>query len=200
MEFLELFILSVAVGLYDCCDEELLKRNAVFCKIIYKKLLDGFRENGKIFVNLKNIDSVRLHHLRDVGLNSRHKEGTEEAYELLLTKEVFCSYQFEKQFSCIVSAEGHFSRCTDRNRESICRLNVLYLGIRSPFDRHLLGLVDEINLAMEGAYITGCAIQRLADQRNVLCFKCITTCTEQVKCLSIHEEDRFLTLVNDKLS
>ena len=96
VEFLELLVLSVAVGLYNCCDEELFKRNAVFCKIIYKEFLDGFRENGKIFVNLENIDSVRLHHLRDVGLNSRHKEGAEEAYELLLTEEVFCSYQFKE--------------------------------------------------------------------------------------------------------
>ena len=63
----------------------------------------------------------------------------------------------------------------------------------------LLGLVDEVYLTMERALITGSAVQRLSNQRDILCFKRIATCTKQVKCLSVHKEDRFLTFMNDEL-
>ena len=104
-----------------------------------------------------------------------------------------------KELSRVGNGEIHFTAGTNFKWNTVIRIKVAYLGICPPFDCHLYGLVDEINLAMERRFVAGGAIKQLSKYGNVLCFKCITTCAEQVECLSVHEEDRLLALMNDKL-
>ena len=46
-------------------------------------------------------------------------------------------------------------------------------AVRSPADYHLLGLIDEIDLTMERGLSVRGDIDRVTQQRNVLCLQCV---------------------------
>src|SRR5699024_3577013 len=93
----------------------------------------------------------------------------------------------------------HLAGSIDRKRKSICGLYILYPTVRTPFNCHLLGLVDEINLTMKRRFPVGGNIGKFPEKRNILRFQRITSCTEQVKSLTVHKENGFLTFVNNQL-
>ena len=59
-------------------------------------------------------------------------------------------------------------------------------------DCHLFRFVYKINFAVERSLIACCAIKESSNLRNILCLKRITTCTEKIQSLSIHEENCLL--------
>lgn len=52
---------------------------------------------------------------------------------------------------------------------------------------------------MERGFVAGRSVENLSDFRDILGFQCITTGSEQIQRLTVHEENRFLRLVNDEL-
>ena len=63
-----------------------------------------------------------------------------------------------------------------------------------------IGFVYKINFAVERRFAAGRNVYKLPEKRDVLSFKCVPSGTEQVKSLSIHKENGFLTFVHDQLS
>ena len=199
MQLLEFFILPVAVGLDDLRNKEAFERNAVIGKIGRKPAVQRFGKRGQMLVDFENTDCIILHVLRDIGFDTRHKECTEEGYQLLLTEAIFRPDQLQKQLSAVFRTERHFAGGTDGYREPVARLYISHLAVRSPFHRHLLGFVDKVNLAVERCFIARCTVKHLPDLRDILCFESITAGAEQIQCLTVHEEYRFLRFVNDQL-
>ena len=128
-------------------------------------------------------------------------QGLCEVYAVFAPCHAVCgSDKFDKQFSAVADLNIHLSACAEFERQSRCGVDVADFGIRSPFDRHLNGFVDEINFTMERRFAACCTVQKFANLGNVFGFKCIPTRTEKVESLTVHKENRFLTFMNDELS
>ena len=104
-----------------------------------------------------------------------------------------------KQLAAVLHAQAHFARCAYGDGEAVGGVDILYFGIGSPFDSHLLGFVYKINLTVEGSLIADGAVEQLSDFWYVLCFQRIPARPEQVKRLPVHEKYGFLRFVHDKL-
>ena len=63
----------------------------------------------------------------------------------------------------------------------------------------MLGLIDEVDLAVEGGGVAGGPIQQLADFGDVLRFQCVAPGAEQVQSLAVHKENCFLRFVDHQL-
>ena len=192
MQLLEFLVLLIAVRFDNGGDKEPLQRHAVVSEVRNQQLMDALGKCGEMLINFKNIDGAGLHHLGDVGLDPGHEKCPEKAHQLLLTQEILRAHQLHQQLAAVLHPQAHFAAGTDGKREAVGGLNVLHLAVRAPFHRHLLGLIDEVDLAVEGGGVAGGPIQQLADFGDVLRFQRVAPGAEQVQGLAVHKENCFL--------
>lgn len=74
-----------------------------------------------------------------------------------------------------------------------------HLGIGTPFDAHLRGFIDKVDLGVECALRVGRQLVELFDERELLCFQRVTPRAEQIKRLTILKKDGLLTFMDDQL-
>ena len=199
MQFLELLILSVTVRLDNGGDKEALQRHTVFGEIRDEKFVYILGKYRQVFVNLKNIDGVCLNDLCNIGLDSHHQKSAEKRDQFLLTQIIFSADEFYKQFAAVFRTKRHFAGCADCKRESVLRINILHFTVGTPLDRHLLGLVDEIDFTVERGLIAGSTVQYFTDLGDILRFQRVAPGSEQIQRLTVHEENSLLRFMHDQL-
>ena len=92
-------------------------------------------------------------------------------------------------------AQAQFPTSANGNWKAINWLYVLNFTIRAPLQRHLLCLIDKINLAVKRCLISCDPIQYPAEQGNVLALQGIPSRSEQIQRLTIPKENCFLGLM-----
>ena len=192
MQFLELLVLWIAVRLDHRSDIESLELHTIIKKIRNQPLLNICRECFEALVDFKNVDGISPHRLRNIGFHFSHQDTAEIGRQLLAVEYALSADQFDKQFAGIIYAEGHFATCANGKWKFICRLYILHLAVRSPANCHLLGLVDEIDLAMKCAHTACWNVDQMTQNGDILCFQRVPSWSKQVKCLSVQKENCFL--------
>ena len=71
-------------------------------------------------------------------------------------------------------------------------------AVCAPFDAHLCGEVNEVNFAVENFHVCRKLIYTFKNGK-ILCGESVSACAEEVKSLTVAEEDCLLRLVNYKL-
>ena len=107
--------------------------------------------------------------------------------------------EFNENLSGIVHAKRHFAACADREREMVGGVYILHFAVCSPTDRHLLSLVDKINLAMERAHAARREVDKAAQDWDVLRFQRVPPRPEQIERLPVQKENCLLRFMHNQL-
>lgn len=162
----------------------------------------------EVLIYLKQVDVARLDGLGKVRLYRRGNERPEtvlerldEAVLTLLTpgNARGCSHELDKQLAAVLHLQVHLATCADLKRHAGKRVKEAHTRVGAPAKRHLHRLVDEIDLAMEGAHATRGQVDQLVEHGDVLRLKGVPARTERVERLPIAEKDSLLRLMHDEL-
>ena len=126
-------------------------------------------------------------------------QGLGEAGTFLPRDALHSADEPKQQLAAVGYHQVHFSGSADSQRRAGERIDKAHLLGRSPLDRHLDGFVDEVNLAVEGAFGVGGQLVELFERGKLLGLKRIAAGSEQVERLTVLEEHRLLTLMDNEL-
>ena len=200
IQFLEGLVLPLTLGSHHIGDKKPLQRHAVVGEVLPQQPVQRVGELRQMLIDLENADSAGAHGLGDVALDPRGQKHPEETGELRLSQLPLSAHQFDEQLAAVGRPQAHFAAGTDGQGKAVSGLHVLHLTVGIPLDPHLLRLVDEIDLAVEGIPPAGSALQRATDLRQVFRLQRVAPRAEQIQRLAVQEKHSLLRLVDDKLS
>lgn len=121
------------------------------------------------------------------------------AEQIRLPKAARCADDFEQQLARVSYANAELARCTDLNMYAGFGIKQPDFAVRAPFDAHLGGEVDEVDLGMERTLGISRELVDLLQQRQLLCLQRIAARAKEVERLPVAEENGLLTLMDDQL-
>ena len=152
-----------------------------------------------MFVDLEDADLLCLEQLDEIRLDARVQKYAKLLRKPLLGQRFFSPHELDQEVARVLGPQAHLPRRAYLDRESVGGFHVLGLRARTPFDRHLFGLVDEVHLAVKWRGVAGGSVEKPFHVRQVVGFEAVPPRPEQVERLPVSEEHRFLRFVNDEL-
>lgn len=208
MDVTDVAEVGVVLGKHHRGYVELRHRQAVLLKTRSDAGAELAGKVLEVLVYLKQVNVARLDGLGEVRLyrggNERPEAILERLDEAVLALLVLgdargCSHELDKQLAAVLHLQVHLATCADLKRHAGKRIEEAHARVGAPAKRHLHRLVDEIDLAMEGAHATRGQVDQLVEHRDVLRLKGVTARSERVERLPVAEEHRLLRLMHDEL-
>ena len=162
----------------------------------------------EVLVYLEQVDVARLDGLGEVRLYRRRNERPETVLERLDEAVLAllapgdargCTHKLDKQLATVLHLQVHLATCANLERHTGKRIEEAHARVSTPAKRHLHRLVDEIDLAVEGAHATCGQVDQLVEHGDVLRLKGVTARPKRVERLAVAEEHRLLRLMHDEL-
>ena len=176
----------------------------VFRKLGIDPLPQSLGKLHQSLVNFQYIDGVLPDHRRKITLYLGHNHGAEQALAAAAQKRILPqlpggAHQLYKQLPGIHHPNAEFAGGPQLYVHPRHGVKQPHLGIRAPFDAHLGGEIDKVDLAVEGSLGICWQLVELFQNGQLLGFQGIPPRPEQVQCLSVPEEDGLLAFVDNEL-
>ena len=155
-------------------------------------------------VDFQHIDGILPDHRRKITLYLGHNHGAEQALAVVAQKLILPqfpggSHQLQQQLPGVHHPNAEFAGGSQLYVHPRHGVKEPHLGIRAPFDAHLGGLVDEVDLTVEGSLGIRGQLVELFQNGQLLGFQSIPPRPEQVQGLTVPEEDCLLAFVDNEL-
>ena len=195
---------GVLLGQDDPVDIELRDGQAVFFKAGQHLLPQILREDVQLFVNFQNINGLIFDHRRQVGLHGVGDQGTEHSLQSTCNavppgNALAGAHQFDEQLAGVLHLQIQFAGSADLQRHAGEGVDKTHLLRGAPLEGHPNGLVDEVDLAVEGALGVRRQLVELFQNGELLCLQRVASRTEEIQRLTVAEEDGLLAFVDDEL-
>ena len=208
MDVTDVAEVGVVLGKHHRGHVELRHRQAVLLKTGGDAGAELAGKVLEVLVYLKQVDVACLDGLGEVRLyrggNERPEAVLERLDEAVLTLLApsdarGCPHELDKQLAAVLHLQVHLATCAYLKRHAGKRIEEAHARVGAPAKRHLHRLVDEIDLAMEGAHAARGQVDQLVEHGDVLRLKGVAARSERVERLPVAEEHRLLRLMHDEL-
>ena len=197
---------GVVLGQQDMGHIELGNGQAVLLEAGKQLFVEGGGDLPHLLIHLQQVDLLALDDGGQVGLYRVGDQGPEGVLEGLGEPGLVApgdagggAHQLDQQLPAVLDLQIQLTGGPDLQRGAGEGVDEPHLVRRAPLDGHLDGLVDEVDLGVEGLVGAGGHIIQLFQDGELLGLQGVPARSEQVQGLTVPEEDGLLALVDDEL-